>query len=86
VRRIIALIAVAATMVLVASPAQAQEISLHRHLLSTPGASDIEVARGICKQGLLEPTLVNVHENFHLGQPTEAFATNPVDEVAVPCA
>ena len=85
-RRIIALITVAAMMVLVASPAQAQEISLHRHLLTTPGASDIEVAQGICKQGLLEPTLVNVHENFHLGQPTEAFLTNPVDEVAVPCA
>ena len=85
-RRIIALITVAATMVLVASPAQAQEISLHRHLLTTPGVSNIEVARGICKQELLEPTLVNVHENFHLGQPTEAFATNPVDEVAAPCA
>ena len=85
-RRIVALITAAAMIVLVASPAQAQEISLHRHLLTTPGASNIEVARGICKQGLLEPTLVNVHENFHLGQPTEAFATNPVDEVAVPCA
>ena len=85
-KRITALITVAATMVLVASPAQAQEISLHRHLLSTPGASNIEVAQGICKQELLEPTLVNVHENFHLGQPTQAFATNPVDEVAVPCA
>ena len=85
-RRLVALITVAATVILVASPAQAQEISLHRHLLTTPGASNIEVARGICKQGLLEPTLVNVHENFHLGQPTEAFATNPVDEVAVPCA
>ena len=84
VRRIIALITVAAMLVLVASPAQAQ-ITLHRHLLTTPGASDIELAQGICKQGLLEPTLVNVHDNFHLGQPTEAFATNPVDEEAVAC-
>ena len=84
VRRIIALITVAAMLVLVASPAQAQ-IPLHRHLLTTPGASDIELAQGICKQGLLEPTLVNVHENFHLGQPTQAFATNPVDEEAVAC-
>jgi hypothetical protein len=84
-RRIIALITVAAMLVLVASPAQAQEISLHRHLLTTPGTSDIEVAQGICKQGLLEPTLVNVHENFHLGEPTAAFATNPVSEVAAPC-
>lgn len=85
-RRIVALITAAAMIVLAASPAQAQEISLHRHLLSNPGASNIEVARGICKQGLLEPTLVNVHENFHLGHPTEAFTTNPVDEVAAPCA
>ena len=84
-RRIIALITVAAMMVLVASPAQAQEIALHRHLLTTPGASNIELAQGICKQGLLEPTLVNVHENFHLGEPTEAFADNPVGEVAAPC-
>jgi hypothetical protein len=84
-RRIIALITVAAMLVLVASPAQAQEISLHRHLLTTPGTSDIEVAQGICKQELLEPTLVNVHENFHLGEPTAAFATNPVSEVAAPC-
>jgi hypothetical protein len=73
-------------MILIASPAQAQEIPLHRHLLTNPGASNIEVAQGICKRGLLEPTLVNVHENFHLGRPTAAFATNPVDEVAVPCA
>ena len=84
-RRIIALITVAAMLVLVASPAQAQDIMLHRHLLTTPGASDIELAQGICEQGLLEPTLVNVHNNFHLGQPTEAFATNPVDEEAVAC-
>jgi len=85
VRRIIALITVAAMMVLVASPAQASHIGLHRHLLTTPGASDIEVAQGICKQGLLEPALHNVHEHFHEGQPTEAFATNPVSEVAVAC-
>jgi hypothetical protein len=87
VRRIIALITVAAMLVFVVSPAQAQELSLHRHLLTTPGASNIEVAQGICKQGerLIEPTLVNVHEHFHLGQPTAAFATNPVSEVAAPC-
>ena len=86
-RRIIALITVAAMMVLAASPVQAQDISLHRHLLTTPGTSGIEVARGICKQGLLEPALVNLHENFHLGQPTEAFAfpNNPVEETAAPC-
>jgi len=84
VRRIIALITVAAMLVLVASPAQAQ-ITLHRHLLTTPGASDIELAQGICKEGLLEPTLVNVHEHFHLGEPTDAFATNPVSEEAVAC-
>jgi len=36
-RRIVALITVAAMLVLVASPAQAQ-IPLHRHVLDTPGA------------------------------------------------
>ncbi len=84
-RRIVALLTVAAMMALVVSPVQAQDISLHRHLLTTPGTSGVEVAQGICKQGLLEPALVNLHENFHLGQPTAAFATNPVDEVAAPC-
>jgi hypothetical protein len=86
VRRIIALVTVAAMMTLVASPLQAQEITLHEHVLATPGTSDVELAQGICKQGLLEPALVNVHEHFHLGKPTEAFATNPVDEsVVAPC-
>ncbi len=86
-RRIIALVTVAVMMTLVASPVQAQGITLHRHLLTTPGTSDIELARGICKQELLDPALGNVHENFHLGQPTEAFATepNPVEERAAPC-
>jgi hypothetical protein len=85
VRRIIALAMVAAMMALAAAPAQAQDISLHRHLLTTPGTSNVEVAQGICKQELLDPALVNLHENFHLGQPTAAFATNPVDETAAPC-
>ena len=83
-RRIIALITVAAMMVLAASPAQG--ITLHRHLLTTPGTSGIEVAQGICKQGLLEPALVNVHEHFHEGKPvTQAFAENPVDEDVAGC-
>jgi hypothetical protein len=85
VRRIIALITVATMMTLVAFPVQAQEISLHEHVLTTPGTSDVELAQGICEQELLEPALVEVHENFHLGEPTEAFATNPVDEEAAPC-
>jgi hypothetical protein len=86
VRRIIALVTAAVMMTLVASPVKAQ-IQLHRHLLTTPGASDIELARGICKQELLDPTLENVHENFHLGQPTAAFAeeNNKVSERAAPC-
>ena len=83
-RRIIALITVAAMMVLVASPAQASHVGLHRHLLTTPGASDIELAQGICKQGLVDPALHNVHEHFHEGQPTAAFETNPVEEEVGP--
>ena len=86
-RRIIALITVAAMLVFVASPAQASHIGLHRHLLDPPGTTEVELARGICKQGedLLEPALHNVHEHFHEGEPTEAFATNPVGERAAPC-
>jgi hypothetical protein len=85
VRRIIALLTVAAMMTLVASPVQAQDISLHQHVLTTPGTSDVELAQGICEQELLDPALVNVHEGFHLGEPTAAFATNPVDEEAASC-
>jgi hypothetical protein len=44
VRRIFALLTVAAMMALVASPVGAQEISLHEHVLSTPGTSDVELA------------------------------------------
>ncbi len=84
-RRIVSLLMLAAMMALAAAPAQAQDISLHRHLLTTPGTSDVEVAQGICKQGLVDTALVNLHENFHLGHPTMAFASNPVDETAAPC-
>ena len=84
-RRIIALMSVAAMLVFVASPAQAEHIGLHRHLLDPPGTTEVELARGICKQGLLEPALHNVHEHFHEGEPTEAFVTNPVGERATAC-
>ena len=84
-RRIIALMSVAAMLVFVASPAQAAHIGLHRHLLDPPGTTEVELARGICKQGLLEPALHNVHEHFHEGEPTEAFVTNPVGERATAC-
>ena len=87
-RRIIALITVAAMLVFVASPAQAshEPIGLHRHLLNPPGTTEVELARGICKNELVNPALHNVHVHFHEGQPTEAFETNPVDERATACA
>ena len=87
-RRIIALVTVAAMMTLVASPLQAQEIPLHAHQLLTPGASDPVLAQGICAQELLDPALAEVHENFHLGKPvTEAFEveSNPVGERVADC-
>lgn len=86
-RRIIALITVAAMLVFVASPAQASHVELHRHLLNPPGTTEVELARGFCKQGLEDPALHNVHEHFHLGQPTEAFEkeNNKVSERAAPC-
>jgi hypothetical protein len=86
VRRIIALITVAAMLVFVASPAQASHVQLHRHLLNPPGTTEVELARGICKNELVNPALHNVHVHFHEGAPTEAFATNPVDERATACA
>jgi hypothetical protein len=86
VRRIIALITVAAMLVFVASPAQASHVGLHRHLLDPPGpAENIELAQGICKNELEDPALHNVHVHFHEGQPVEsAFANNPVDESVGP--
>ena len=86
-RRIIALITVAAMLVFVASPAQASHVGLHRHLLDPPGTTEVELARGICKQGLEDPALQNVHVHFHEGEPTEAFAkeNNKVSERATSC-
>jgi hypothetical protein len=76
---------VAVMAVATASPAMAQ-LAPHRHLLDTPGTEDVEIFQGFCRGAAPEGALENVHENVHLGEPTEAFATNPVDEVAAPCA
>ncbi len=70
--------------VMVAGPAMAQ-LAPHRHLLDTPGAEDIEIFQGFCRGAAPEGALENVHENFHLGQPTEAFDSIPVNESVAPC-
>ena len=75
---------VAVMAVATASPAMAQ-LAPHRHLLTTPGTEDVEIFQGYCRGAAPQGALENVHENVHLGEPTEAFATNPVDERAAPC-
>ena len=88
-RRIVLLMAaalLATTMALItAVPAMAQELEPHRHLLTTPGTEDVEIFQGFCRGAAPQGALENVHENVHLGEPTEAFATNPVDERAADC-
>ena len=88
-RRLVVLVSAALAMVLLmsmAGPVMAQELAPHRHLLTTPGNEDVEIFQGFCRGAAPQGALENVHENVHLGQPTEAFATNPVDERAAPCA
>ena len=90
-KRIILLATVAAmmaAMVVWASPVQAQDISLHQHVLTTPG-QNVELAQGFCRGAApIDPALEEVHQNVHLGEPgTAAFnqPNNPVSEAAAPC-
>ena len=90
-RRILLLVTaamlVAAMVVATAGPAMAQ-LPPHRHLLTTPGAEDVEIFQGFCRGAAPQRALENVHENVHLGEPTEAFESeaNPVEERAASCA
>jgi len=70
--------------VMAAGPAMAQ-VPPHRHLLDTPGTEDVEIFQGFCRGAAPQGALENVHENFHLGQPTAAFESNPVNESVAPC-
>lgn len=75
-RRLLApLLAVAALLTLAAAPTLA--VGLHQHYLTLPSGQVVEIAQGICMNGLQIP-IDNLHDNFHLGSPTAAFADNPV--------
>ncbi len=86
-RRILLLLTAAmlVAVMAVATAGPAMALNPHRHLLTTPGTEDVEIFQGYCRGDAPERALENVHENFHAGAPTEAFATNPVDERAAPC-
>jgi hypothetical protein len=75
-RRLLApFLAGAALLALSASPTLA--VGLHQHYLTLPSGQVVEIAAGICKNDLQTP-IDNLHDNFHLGSPTAAFAGNPV--------
>jgi hypothetical protein len=75
-RRLLApILAVAALVALSASPTLA--VGLHQHYLTLPSGQVVEIAAGICKNDL-QSAIDNLHEQFHLGSPTAAFAENPV--------
>jgi hypothetical protein len=69
------LFAGAALIALSASPTLA--VGLHQHYLTLPSGQVVEIAAGICANDL-QIAIDNLHEHFHLGSPTEAFADNPV--------
>lgn len=75
-RRLLApLLAGAALLALAATPTLA--VGLHQHYLTLPSGQVVEIAVGICENDL-QAAIDNLHEHFHLGSPTAAFAENPV--------
>ena len=63
-------ILVALAMPLFSGGGRALAVTLHQHLLDTPGAIDVEVARGLCvadAHGQHETAFHNFHSNVHLG-------------------
>jgi hypothetical protein len=75
-RRLLApLLAGAALLPLAATPTLA--VGLHQHYLTLPSGQVVEIAVGICENDL-QGAIDNLHEHFHLGSPTAAFAENPV--------
>jgi len=74
-KKILAFVFAAALLVAMAVPlfsggGTAVAVGLHQHLLDTPGAIDVEVARGLCvadAHGQHETAFHNFHSNVHLG-------------------
>ena len=75
-RRLIApILAAAALLAVAAAPTLA--VGLHQHYLTLPSGEIVEIAQGICKNDL-QAAIDNLHDNFHLGSPNDAFGENPV--------
>ncbi len=74
-KKILAFIFAAAVLVAMAVPlfsggGTAVAVGLHQHLLDTPGATDIEVAQGLCTaaaHGQHDTAFHNFHSNVHVG-------------------
>ena len=63
--------------VLMVSASATLAVGLHQHYITTPSGQVVVIAPGICRMDLQGP-IDNLHENFHLGAPFVAFATNPI--------
>lgn len=75
-RRLIApLLAGAALLGLAVTPTLA--VGLHQHYLTLPSGEVVPIAVGVCENDL-QNAIDNLHDNFHNGSPTAAFAENPV--------
>lgn len=82
-RRLIApVFAVAALLALAVTPTFA--VGLHQHYLTLPSGQTVSIAGGVCMNDL-QNAIDNLHDNFHLGSPTAAFAENPVTFSAGGC-
>ena len=60
----------------------------HEHHIVTPSGQDVAINPAVCNNIdlLHDPVLHNLHEHFHFGAPTGAFATNPITFYALsPC-
>jgi hypothetical protein len=75
-RRFVISLALGASL-LAASASATLAIGLHQHYLTTPSGEVVMIAKGICANDL-QNAIDNLHEHFHLGAPTGAFAGNPI--------
>lgn len=71
-------------VVLMVSASATLAVGLHQHYITTPSGKVVVIAPGICRMDLQGP-IDNLHENFHLGAPIAAFATNPISFTAGAC-
>ncbi|HEX7196512.1 MAG TPA: hypothetical protein VF364_06725 [Candidatus Limnocylindria bacterium] len=52
-------------------------VGLHQHYITTPSGAVVPIAQGICANHL-QTAIDQLHANVHLGEPGQAFASNPV--------